>query len=152
MPTLTPLAQAVRPPNPPGFSSIADDPLYKSMEQVGENAINTQYGQAQTGMETSMVARGLGRSGFAMQAEGQLNAGRMASIGSMQSDVTNKVMGYRQQEEELQLQQANQARQNSSWFSSILGVVGSVAGSFLCPGIGTMAGGMLGRLAGGGTQ
>lgn len=131
---------------------LSADPLYQTLEKAGENSIYTQYGQRQVGMETGMTARGLGRSGFGMQAEGQLHASRQADISSMQASTTERVMNYRQQEETIRLEQdqlkSMKKKKKHAWLGTALAVVGAVVGTFICPGLGTMAGAMLGELAG----
>lgn len=132
---------------------LSADPLYQTLEKAGENQIYTQYGQAQNKMETGMTARGIGRSGFGMQAEGELNARKQNDMSSMQANTSERVMNYRQQEETLRLEQeqlkAQKKKKKHAWLGTALAVVGAVVGTFICPGLGTMAGAMLGNLAGG---
>lgn len=131
---------------------LSADPLYQTLEKAGENSVYTQYGQKQTQMETGLAGRGLSRSGFGMQAEGQLNAAKQADMASMQAGVTDRVLAYRQNQETLQLEQAQlkaqKKKKKHAWLGTALAVVGAVVGTFICPGLGTMAGAMLGNLAG----
>lgn len=131
---------------------LSADPLFDTLQKAGEQSVYTQYGQKQTAMQTAMTAKGLGRSGFGMQAEGQLNAQKQSDLGTMTAQNTEKVMNYRQQEEGLRLEQEQlkklKKKKKHAWLGTALAVVGAVVGTFICPGLGTMAGAMLGNMAG----
>jgi hypothetical protein len=131
---------------------LSTDPLYKTLENAGENKINTVYGQQQMNIETGVAGRGLSRSGMGLQLEGMNNAQKASDMANMQARTTNTVMQYRQNQETLALEQAQlkyqKKKQRHSWLGTALGVVGAVVGTFICPGIGTMLGGMLGAMAG----
>lgn len=131
---------------------LSADPLFDTLQKAGEQSVYTQYGQKDTAMQTAMTAKGLGRSGFGMQAEGQLNAQKQADLGTMTAQNTEKVLNYRQQEETLRLEQEQlkkmKKKKKHAWLGTALAVVGAVVGTFICPGLGTMAGAMLGNMAG----
>lgn len=131
---------------------LSSDPLFDTLQKAGEQSVYTQYGQKQTAMQTALTGKGLARSGFSMQAEGQLNAQKNSDLASMTAQNTEKVMNYRQQEETIRLEQEQlrkmKKKKKHAWLGTALAVVGAVVGTFICPGLGTMAGAMLGNMAG----
>lgn len=112
-----------------------------------EGGLSVQNTQNMVGR--SLMDLDMQRKGLSMQAEGALLGQQNLTEAQLNNDYNRQMQQYRMQLEQAQGKQAQEQQQNSGMWSTALGAIGSVAGSYFgMPGLG-QAGASLGAGLGG---
>lgn len=110
--------------------------MYGALQESERRRVGGQYSALREELQTGIHARGIGRSGFAVDENVKLDTSETGAYGEVAAGTTDRLMQYRQQQEELLMQQrmadamaragkkAKKKRRKAGWIGAALGVAG----------------------------
>src|SRR3990167_6122470 len=108
---------------------------YGMLQQSERRGVLGKYSKLRQGLEKGFRRRGITRSGFAPEKLGELGAEEQGALGDVEAGLTDKLMNYKFQQQQLELMKKMSEQQesddDSGWLGDILGFAGPVVGGLL---------------------
>ena len=109
-------------------------PEYRALQESERQSVTQQFSEARQGLQTDIHKRGMGRSGFSAESMSKLGAKEGSALADVEAGLTDRLMNYKFQQEQLALQRAAMAKaKKKNKKKKKLGAALGVAGIVLAP-------------------
>ena len=85
-------------------------PEYKALQESERQSVTQAFSEARQGLQTDIHKRGMGRSGFSAESMSKLGAKEGSALADVEGGLTDRLMNYKFQQQQLAMQQAAMAK------------------------------------------